>query len=294
MILLVTGASSGIGRATAVAAARRGATVVLAARNPEDLEETARLCRASSGTAEVAVTDVTDPDAVARTVEDVVRRHGRLDAVVHAAAVLAYGRFEEIPDEEFDAVLDVNIRGSVIVARTALRQFRRQGDGHLVLLGSLLGDAPTSLMSPYVVSKFAVHGLARVLQIELRTSPVEVSLVAPAGVRTAIYRVAANHLGVRGRPPPPVYDADTAADVILDVLDRPRRKKRVGTVVNLLATTTARLAPRVYDPLIDAYVRIGGLTRRRIAPTEGNVHTTRPHDDVPAPAREPAAGPQPR
>ncbi len=276
VIVVITGASSGIGRETAVACTRRGHAVVLAGRNRADLMETARLC-SDRADVDIAVMDVTDPDAVAGLIERAVHLHGRVDAVVHAAAVLAYGKFEEMPAEVFDATLDINIRGTVHVARSALEQFRRQDAGHLVLLGSLLGDVPAPLLIPYVVSKWAVHGLARSLQLELRGTPRRVTLVAPAGIRTPIYDVAANFVGRHGRPPPPVYDPESAAEAIVQVLHRPRRKKRVGALVNLLAAGASRLVPGVYDPVMVRYIRFGGLTRQPVVPTDGNLFHSLPH-----------------
>ena len=166
--VLITGASSGIGRATALALAERGAVLVLVARRRPELEELASVCkeRGASGVL-VAPADVSDVVAWEDSFERAVAEFGRVDVVVHAAAVAAYGRFTEIPGEVFDRVQKVNVNGTANVARTALRQFEAQREGHLVVFGSLVGKISTPYLSPYVTSKWAVHGLARTLQAEL-------------------------------------------------------------------------------------------------------------------------------
>ena len=148
---------------------------------------------------------------------------------MHAATVVAYGRFEDVPAEVFDRSVEINLIGTANVARAALRQFRPRGGGRLVLVGSLLGKIATPYMSSYVTAKWGVHGLARTLQIEARQTPgVEISLVSPGGVDTPVYSQAASYLGRDGRPPPPVDPPEKVARAIVRALDRPRRDVSVG------------------------------------------------------------------
>ncbi len=280
MIVVITGASSGIGRETAVACASRGDAVVLAARNEEDLRLVEKECAELGARALVVPTDAPAARAAEASVERAAGEFGRVDAVVHSAAVLSYGRFEEVPTEVFDRVLDTNVRGTANVARSSLAAFREQGCGHLVLLGSLLGDVVMPFLSPYVTSKWAVDGLARTLQVEARRTPgISVSLVAPAGVRTPIYALAANYAGRKGRTPPPSSSAEKAARSVLAVLDRPRREKRIG-LVNPVTAFAFRTVPWLYDALATPYFEVGGLTRRSADPHPGNAFESLPHDDV--------------
>jgi NAD(P)-dependent dehydrogenase (short-subunit alcohol dehydrogenase family) len=215
-VVVVTGASSGIGRATARRLAAEGASLVLAARGAESLAAAARECEAAGAEVLVALTDVSDEDDVRRLADTAVARFGRVDAWVHTAAVVAYGRFEDVPSGVFRQVLDTGIHGTVHAARAALRQFRSQGHGTLVLTGSLLGEIATPYMSSYVTSKWAVRGLARVLSIETRHDDgIHVCVVSPGGVDTPVYlqatcsprsrgstRSTASGAGAGGRQPP--------------------------------------------------------------------------------------------
>ncbi|QIM19871.1 SDR family NAD(P)-dependent oxidoreductase [Phycicoccus sp. HDW14] len=201
---VVTGASSGIGRATALRLARDGVAVVATGRDLASLEVVVDACRALGGSARAEVLDVRDDAGVRRVLDEAAAEHGRDLAVVHAAAVVAYGHFEEVPAEVMSDVVDTDVLGTVNVARAALRAFRRTGGGHLVVVGSLLGEIATPYMSPYVLSKWAVHGLVRTLQIETRDRVgTEVSLVSPGGIDTPVYRQAATVLGRHGAPPRP-------------------------------------------------------------------------------------------
>jgi NAD(P)-dependent dehydrogenase (short-subunit alcohol dehydrogenase family) len=205
--VLITGASSGIGRATAHELAGRGARLVLVARGRESLEEAAAEARtAGAGTVLVRVADVTDPDAVQAAVDDAVAEFGGLDVVVHAAQVMAYGRIEDVPREVYEQVVDVSLHGTANVARSVLPLFRKQGAGHLVVVNSLLGNIAAPLLGSYVTAKWGQLGLIRVLQQETRDEPgISVSAVQPGGVDTPIYFQAASWTGSTGRPPPPVY-----------------------------------------------------------------------------------------
>jgi NAD(P)-dependent dehydrogenase (short-subunit alcohol dehydrogenase family) len=219
-VVVVTGASSGIGRATAEALAEQRARLVLSSRSARSLERAAARCRASGAEVLTVVADVVDEDDVERLRAAATERFGRIDGWVHTAAVVAYGRFEDVPSATFRRVLDTNVHGSVHVARAALRQFGTQGEGTLVLTGSLLGEIATPYMSSYVVSKWAVRGLARVLAIEARATPgIRVCVVSPGAVNTPIYVQAANYAGRVGRPPPP-------ADASGRLVGRPRPAAR--------------------------------------------------------------------
>jgi NAD(P)-dependent dehydrogenase (short-subunit alcohol dehydrogenase family) len=281
----VTGATSGIGRATALALAERGDRLVLLARSAETLEETARECRARGAVATPVVADVADAAAVEEAFAAAAREHGRVDAVVHSAAVLAYGRFEDVPAEVFDRALAVTLGGTANVARSALGHFRSDpgpqgGRGSLVVVGSLLGKIAVPFMSSYVTAKWGVHALVRTLQIEARGEPgIAVSLVSPGGVNTPVYRQAGTYLGWHGRPPPPVDPPQKVARAVLRAIDRPRRDDGVG-VANPVVVLGFRALPVVFDAWVTPLMRVGGISRDAAAPGPGNVLDAAPHGEA--------------
>ena len=269
---LVTGASSGIGRATALRLAGEGMHVILTGRAPDVLEELAEQCRALGASASVVELDVRDEEDVSRVVAQAADEHGRDLVVVHSAAVVAYGHFEEVPPDVMSSVVATNVLGTISVARAALQAFRRTGGGHLVVIGSLLGEVAAPYMSGYVLSKWAVHGLVRTLQIETRhREGVSISLIAPGGIDTPIYRQAATVLGRHGTPPPPVGTADDVAARVLRVLRRPRRQTNVGAA-NPIVIAGFRLFPVVYDAIATPALRTFALAPwRDLAASSGNV-----------------------
>jgi len=279
-VVVITGASSGIGRATAQALAGRGARLVLSARSATSLEAAADECRTEGADVLTVVADVADEDDVVRLRDAALQRFGRVDGWVHTAAVVAYGRFEDVPSAVFRQVVDTDVHGTVHVARAALEQFREQGHGTLVLAGSLLGEIATPYMSSYVTSKWAVRGLARVLSVEARETPhVHVCIVSPGGVDTPVYHQAANYAGRTGRPPPPVVSSEkVAAAVVRSLVDhRPRRS--VGPA-NLVVRAGFTLLPRVFDLLVLPLMRVGGLSRQQVEPHDGNVFGPTPEGDA--------------
>ena len=275
--VLITGASSGIGRATALELAGRGAQLVLVARGEDSLEEAAAEAR-TAGATEVLVhaADVTDEDAVRAALDVAITRFGRLDVVVHAAQVMAYGSIEELPREVFEAVVDVAVRGTANVARVVLPVFRTQGAGHLVVVNSLLGSIAAPLMGSYVTAKWGQLGLVRVLQQETRDEPgISISAVQPGGVDTPIYVQGASWTGSTGRPPPPVYSPQRVARVVLSTLDRPRRVVQAG-LFNPLIAAGFRLLPGVYDHLVGPLLQRLAIADDDVPPTVGNVFASRP------------------
>ncbi|MGY1622745.1 SDR family NAD(P)-dependent oxidoreductase [Geodermatophilus sp. SYSU D00965] len=279
--VLVTGASSGIGRATVHAMAARGAALVLVARGRESLEEAAAEAR-ERGAGEVLVcpVDVNDAEGVQQVVDATVARFGRLDAVVHSGQTMAYGRIEDVPREVFEAVVDTSLHGTANVARAVLPVFRRQGSGHLVVVSSLLASVTAPLMGTYAAAKWGQLGLVRTLQQELRDAPgVHVSAVAPGGVSTPIYSQGATWAGSTGRPPPPVYTADRVARAVVARLDRPRRLVQSG-FGNWFVIAGFRMLPGLYDVLVGPLFRRLALSGDDAGPTEGNVFASRPQGNA--------------
>jgi len=278
---LVTGASSGIGLASALALARSGWTVVLVGRDEGSLVRAQESCRRAGGAAVVAMADVSDADAVASAFELADAQPGGLEVVVHSAATLAYGRFEDVPREVFEAALDTTLLGTTRVCREALTRFRPAGRGRLVVIGSLLGKTAVPGMSTYTTAKWGVHGLVRSLQLETRDEPgIQVSLVSPGGVDTPVYRQAGTYLGRHGQPPPPRVDAFAVADAVMGCLDRPRREINVGAG-NALTVMGFRTVPAIYDRLVGPLMtRLALQAGSGVADTPGNVLEPRPEAEA--------------
>jgi len=182
--VLVTGGGTGIGRAVALAAASHGAEVTISGRRRDVLEETAEIATADGLSMHVAVADVTSSASVAGLVESVFVRLGRLDGVVNAAGIARFGPSEDVADEEFLHVLDVNLVGAFRVSRAAGRVMLAAGRGSIVHIGSLTSVGGFAGRAAYSVSKHGVIGLTRTLAAEWGSSGIRVNAVAPGFVRT--------------------------------------------------------------------------------------------------------------
>jgi NAD(P)-dependent dehydrogenase (short-subunit alcohol dehydrogenase family) len=280
-VVLVVGASSGIGRAAAVLFAARGASLVLVSRSEQTLTDAAADCRRAGARAvEVAPADVLDREALQKAVDRATTTFGRLDVVVHAATVMAYGRLEDLDPDVFERVVDTALHGTNNLFLAVLPVFRRQERGSLVVVSSLLASITAPTMGAYVAAKWGQLGMIRTLQQELRELPgVQVSAVAPGGVTTPIYDQAATVLGNTGHPPPPVYTPERVARAIVDRVADPRRLKQSG-FVNPLIIAGFRLFPPVYDALVGPLLKLFGMSRDSVPPTTGNVFAPVPEKEA--------------
>ena len=245
---MITGASSGVGRATAALLGERGASVVLAARNAEALEAAAAEVERAGGRAHPVVTDVAAWDQVEALAAAAVERFGRIDTWVNNAAISAYGTVEQMDVAEVQRIVQVNLMGQVHGMKAALTQMRRQGAGTIVNVASALAERSVPLQAAYCATKHGVKGFTEALRLELESDgvPIDVVLVMPSSINTPLFRHARSKVGVKPMPIPPVYEPRVVAEAIARVAEKPVRQVVVGGAGKAMVTGQ-RLSPTLLD-----------------------------------------------
>lgn len=221
-VVAITGASAGIGRATALRLARTGDAVVICARRSDKLNVVADEIRAAGGQALPIVADVARVEDMERLVAAAVDRFGRLDVVVCNAGFGIAGTIDDITPQQMRELIDINYMGTFYAARAAMRVFRRQGSGHVIIVSSIVGKRGVPYMGAYSATKFAQDGLAQCLRCEVSGSNIHVTVVYPVSTETEFFDVMARETGMPvARAAGPRQTANVVANAIARAIERP-------------------------------------------------------------------------
>jgi len=269
---VITGASSGIGRETALALARKGEIVVVAARSKDQLIELLNEIEALGSTGLAVELDVRNYDQIKQLVETTIEKFGKIDVWFNNAGVYAAGKFEEVPPDVFHEVMAINFGGVVNGTHAILPTFKSQGGGILINMSSIMGDLELELAIAYHTSKCAITHFTKSLRHELSNdSNIKICLVYPQGVDTPIYENAANYSGKELKPPPPTISPTQAAEEIITLIDNPKDDLYVGGSAYLI--DRLKYIPDKIFTGVSKFFKHSHLSSEEKEPSPGNIYT---------------------
>src|SRR5215208_2454860 len=250
-VVVLMGASSGIGRETALRFAERGARLVVSARSEKGLASLVEEIQDKGGEAVAIPAEGSEFEQVKAVADGAVEAYGRLDTWIHLAAVLLVASYEDTTPEEFGRVIDVNLMGQVYGAMAALPHIKRGGGGALIHVSSMGAKRSIPLQSAYCASKHGIDGLLESLRVELQHEklPISVTQVMPATINTPFFDKARTKLGVKPVAPPPIYQPGIVSEAILHAAENPARDLVVGGAAKAVILSQA-LSPRLLDVLL--------------------------------------------
>lgn len=272
--IVITGATSGIGLATARRAMKAGARLVLAARNEAVLRQVCGEAAASGGTAISVVADVGEPDDIQKIVDTATREFGGFDTWVNNAGVVVFSRLTDLPLEDHQRLFQTNYWGVVHGSQAAVRHFReRPHGGTLINIASINAEMPVPILGAYSASKAAVHAFSDVLRMELEHegAPVRITVIKPSGISTPISEHGRSHMGERGKVMPPLYDAELVASTILTAAQRHVREVTVGDT-GKVSTLAWKSAPALMSRVVGWALPRAQSTGKPPMPTD-NLHS---------------------
>jgi short-subunit dehydrogenase len=249
-VIVITGASSGIGLATAKLAAERGAKLVLIARSAETLRNLVAQIVDGGGEAIFVVADVADREKMRGAAREAVNRFGRIDTWVNNAGVSIYGRLDEVSDADSRRLFETNFWGVVNGSLAALPHLRARG-GALINVGSEVSEAISPLLGIYSASKHAVKGFTDALRVEIEEldkAPVSITLIQPTAVNTPFPQHARNYMDREPKLPPPLINPEQVAEAILKAATEGGRDVKVGAMA-VVNTTISKLMPSLGDKM---------------------------------------------
>ena len=254
-VIAITGASAGIGRATALRLARDGAAVAICARRREQLDAAAAEIVAAGGRALSVVADVTQAEAMDAFVAQTVARFGRLDVMMCNAGFGIAGAIDDIAPDQMQKLMDINYHGTYHATRAALPLFRRQGSGHIVMVSSIVGKRGVPYMGAYSATKFAQVGLAECLRSELLGTGIHVTVVYPVSTETEFFDVMSRETGTAvTRAMGPRQSVEVVAGAIARAIDRPVAEVYPHAPSRALVILNA-LAPGLTDRVVKRFGR---------------------------------------
>ena len=266
-VVVVFGASSGIGRLTALELAKKGAKVCVAARSEDGLKSLVAEIEENGGETFYVLADAAEFDQVQAVAEKTVERYGRLDTWVHSAGAFIFAPFTETEPDEYERLIKVNLLGQIYGAKAAFPHLEKRG-GALIHITSVEAWRTVPLQSAYGASKHGVYGFLQALRVEFAHNeiPVAVTQILPAAINTPIYDKGRNKMPFKPRPAPPIYHPQIVVDAILYAAEN-ETKDLIAGGAGAGVVGAERLSPRLTDWIME---KVGFIGQKTDIPSSGD------------------------